>query len=354
MDKTLISLAVAICCLPTAHAATNYVVGSGVIEANLRGDTPPGNETIDFRLSSEGEGLWVIQYIARWYDENETWPFAFQYAALDDVEEMIRPLNQTVRIQNVWDVPVFLFVVGNYTRAPIRPLDQEPHLFFRVDRSEVAFAYDSKWPLATVWCDPDCPNLRGDVSNVMLELGKAKVGSDVKEHAMYQRLSAMEESTIRSRPTGMSPENATLALAEANSLRVALEATDDELQDTLTLYRPLRLYPRDLERPFEAFREESYARAIANQGGSLRRLDAIEARLSLAMQLEVFQTQAEQVNRAEATATAAVDAANRGTLLATIAVAAILSFEFIKWLFPESTPLKNRVYTVLKNLTDRR
>jgi hypothetical protein len=315
-------------------SAEAYVAGTGVAEGRIGTNHPEPTEALQIQVQSEGAESWPFMYIARWDNANETWPHAF-HSALNDASRRLQADAPNISIRVVaWEMPVYLFVVGNYTTAKPTPLDQHPTTFFMLDRSEVAFAYDPKWPLATIWCKPDCPNLRGDISMVLFDAARI----DTRIRVALAQANGQLFEVQRDLYVSMDPRNATQLLDKLSGVRLSVEEGYSDFVDRPELYDRMQRYPSSLRAPIEDYRNRALSRITPDHNASMRWLASLEARIGNAMQVHAFEAQSRQTSEAlydaRQASNAALAEARVSTLVAAAALGAFVMVAIGTWLFP--------------------
>lgn len=280
--------------LPVAGAKT-LVVGAGILEGPLQGDLPTGNDTIELNVGSAFGDRWRFVFTSVWTNDNETWPYNVALAQYGTIEQLLRAENRNVSVMALdASGPWFVFIDTNYTKAAIHLEGEDPRLFFEVDRSAVAVSYDSRWPTVIFWCEPDCPNVRYAVAQVLMQVAHARVDAERIQDDVQTQLLDLDRTTNLS----MDPAEASVALEKARGIRGLAAEYSRVVHGGPQLYSDLWRYPAELRAPFE----DHFARMDAQEGpgwnATIERLDALEDRISTAREVGAFEKQIAQSDRA--------------------------------------------------------
>lgn len=291
----IVAFAILIASMAPLASATTLVVGAGIIEGPLQGDSPTGNATIELNVGGNYSARWPFVFSSVWTNDNETWPYNVALTQYGAIEQLLRREGHNVTVLPLdASGPYFVFIDTNYTEASIHLEGEDPRLFFPVDRSEAAVSYDPRWPTVMAWCEPDCPNLRSDIAQVLMQVAQARVESERLQGDVRTRLLELDQSTNLS----MDPIEASAALEEARNIRGLAAEYARVVHGEPHLYSSLWRYPTELRAPFE----DHFARIDAQEGpnwnATLERLNAVEARISTAREVGAFEKQIAQSDRA--------------------------------------------------------
>ena len=291
---TLLLLWISITLPPHASAAT--VLGGGNIEGALMGDRPVGNETIELNVGQNWSGNWSFTFASTWTGEGRVWPYDVVLPMYPQIERLLQETQPGVFHVRPFDVdgPYFVFIDQNYTEAGLHVEAHPPTVFFRDDRSEAALSYEADWPVAVIWCAPDCPNLRSAILAVLSRTAAASVSAEAIRMKVNGDVADLEMRTNLS----MTPSESSNALAEVRGIRSAIREYDRVAGGGPNLYDSLWRYPNDLRAPFE----EHYSRKATATGPSWNetqsRLNAVEDRILRAREVGAFEAQLSQSERA--------------------------------------------------------